>query len=240
LLSVVISINDRRVTRSDRSTDLRRLALWFAQADSDHDAHRLWRAAFALAPARHLRIDDATLDERDSAPPLSPQTSWLDAPPLRISPRLRTLGRHALRGRPPNIIDRTMEKAMLRADADAETEQLAAARRRLATGRVTRLSELGELSPTEFELFLDLLGETLAMKMDDADPVHAVSGDGALRITLEPTGDGSLAVIETTTGRLAGPDHYITIEDVFAVPSRVAEIDGDELPAVAVETEVAR
>jgi uncharacterized protein (TIGR02677 family) len=217
LLSAVISINDRRVTRSDRVADLRALARWFAEADSDHDAHRLWRAAFGLAPARHLRIDDATLDERDSAPPVPPHVSWLDAAPLRIAPRLRALGWHAHRGRPPNVIDRSKEKAILRADAEAEAEQLAVAQRRLATGRLTRLSELDVLSPIEFEVFLDLLGETLAMKMDRDETVQTISSDGGLRITLRPTGDGAFAVIATTIGQLTGPDHFITIEDVFAV-----------------------
>lgn len=219
LLSAIISINDRRVTRSDRVTDLRVLARWFAEADSDHDAHRLWRAAFALAPARHLRIDDATLDERESAPPVLPQTSWLDSPPLRIAPRLRRLGWHVHRGRPPNVIDRSSEKAMLRADAEAEAAQLATAQQRLATGGLTRLSELGVLNPVEFDVFLDLLGETLAMRVDRDDTVCTISSDGSLRITLRPTRDGSTAVIRSTIGRLSGPDHFITIEDVFAVPS---------------------
>ena len=221
LLSAVISINDRRVTRSDRVADLRTLARWFAEADSDQDAHRLWRAAFGLAPSRHLQINDATLDERESAPAVSPQTSWLDAPPLRIAPRLRRLGWHAHRGRPPNVIDRSGEKAMLRAGADAEAEQLVAAQRRLATGRLTRLSELGELSPIEFDVFLDLLGETLALKVDRDDTVYTTSSDGALRITLRPVGDGSTAVIRSSIGLLSGPDHFITIEDVFDVPAVV-------------------
>jgi len=223
LLSAVISINDRRVTRSDRVADLRVLARWFAEADTDHDAHRLWRAAFGLAPSRHLQIDDATLDDRESAAPVPPQTSWLDAPPLRIAPRLRQLGRHAHRGRPPNVIDRSSEKAMLRAGSQAEAEQLAAAHGRLATGRLTKLSELGELSPVEFDVFLDLLGETLALKVHRDDAVYTTSSDGALRITLRPVGDGSSAVIRTSIGQLEGPDHYITIEDVFAISSSLGE-----------------
>src|SRR5918996_3469016 len=68
LLLAVAGIHDRRVTRSDRSTDLRTLARWFAEADSDASAHRLWRAAFGLAPARHLVIDAATRDEREGPP----------------------------------------------------------------------------------------------------------------------------------------------------------------------------
>jgi uncharacterized protein (TIGR02677 family) len=218
LLSAVISINDRRMTRSDRVADLRALARWFAETDSDRDAHRLWRAAFGLASARHLQIDGATLDERESTTPIAPQVSWLDAPPLRIAPRLRRLGRYAHHGRPPTVIDRSSGKAVLRADAEAEAEQLALAQRRLASARLTKLSELGALSPAEFDLFLDLLGDTLAMQIDQDETVCTVSSDGALRVTLRPVGDGSTAVIECGTGRLAGPDHFITIEDVFAVP----------------------
>ncbi|MGH7278003.1 MAG: TIGR02677 family protein, partial [Candidatus Rokuibacteriota bacterium] len=68
LLAAVASINDRRFTRSDRSADLRTLARWFAEADSDEAAHRLWRVAFALAPARHLLVDAETLEQREARP----------------------------------------------------------------------------------------------------------------------------------------------------------------------------
>jgi hypothetical protein len=40
-----------------------------------------------------------------------------------------------------------------------------------------------------------------------------------LRIILRPTGDGARAVIEATTGRLSGPDHFITIEEIFTASS---------------------
>jgi uncharacterized protein (TIGR02677 family) len=82
-------MDDRRIARSDRSADLRALALCFAQPDSDAEAHRLWRASFALAPARHVTIDGETLAARDEAP-VSAQTSWLQAPPIDIAPRLRS------------------------------------------------------------------------------------------------------------------------------------------------------
>ena len=62
LLAAVTGIHDRRMTRSDRSADLRTLARWFAQADTDREAHLLYRAAFALSPARHLSIDHRTLE----------------------------------------------------------------------------------------------------------------------------------------------------------------------------------
>ena len=107
LLAAVAAIHDRRVARSDRVSDLRTLARWFAEADTDREAHRLWRVAFALAPARHLRVDDRTLEDRDANPVL-PQTSWLDAPPLRISPRLARTG-HVRPGGSGRVVESSAE-----------------------------------------------------------------------------------------------------------------------------------
>ncbi len=52
LLATVTQINDRRASRADRAADFHALARWFAEAPDDGTAHRLWRTAFALAPAR--------------------------------------------------------------------------------------------------------------------------------------------------------------------------------------------
>ncbi|MGH9183749.1 MAG: TIGR02677 family protein [Acidimicrobiales bacterium] len=215
LLAAVAGINDRRVTRSDRAADLRTLAHWFAQADRDSDAHRLWRAAFALTPSRHLGVDDTSLDERAAAP-VPAATSWLHAPPLRISPRLRRTGHHLPRGRPPSVIDRSAAKAALAALAAEESAQVAAARDRLATGRPTRLAELGHLDPDAFALFLDLLGQALAGKAGPGDAVEAVSADGTVSVTLAPTGDGARATVRTAAGSLSGPDHWLTVTDLLA------------------------
>jgi uncharacterized protein (TIGR02677 family) len=219
LLNAVANIHDRRTTRSDRAADLRTLALWFAQTDSDQEAHRLWRAAFALSPSRHLRIDEVTLEHRAEVP-IAAATSWLDAPPIAISPRLRKSGRHAARGPARAVIDLSKEKALLAKAIAAEAEQLRAARQRLATGQRTRLSEIGHLTSTEFSLFLDLLGETLSKKVAPQDAVEASSSDGAVSVRLCPTGDGRSATIETESGRFSGLDHFITITDVFTGRSR--------------------
>jgi uncharacterized protein (TIGR02677 family) len=213
LLLAVASLHDRRVTRSDRTADLRALARWFADADSDPAAHRLWRAAFALTPARHLLIDAATLEQREARPVPSP-TSWLTAPPLHISPRLRAAGRYIRRGRPNDVVDRSSEKALLVEAAAAEAAQIAAARRRLASGARARLSDLGALDATEFSLFLDLLGEALSIKVGRDEAVEVVSSDGTMHVTLEPSNDDVTATIVTPTGRFSGPDHYVTIRDL--------------------------
>ncbi len=222
LLGAVVSLNDRRFTRSDRAADLRTLARWFAEADSIAAAHRLWRAAFALAPARHLSVDADTLEQRE-AHPVPATTSWLEAPPLRISPRLRSSGRYLRRGRPNDVIDRSREKELLAEAAAIEARQIAAARQRLATGGRIRLSDLGSLAPAEFSLFLDLLGETLSCRVRADERVEIVSSDGTFQITLEPTGDGGGATIVTSTGFFSGADHYITIRDVVGPPTGADE-----------------
>jgi uncharacterized protein (TIGR02677 family) len=215
LLSAVARINDRRITRSDRVADLQTLARWFAEAPSDRDAHRLWRAAFGLAPARHLRVDEETLAQREQAP-ISAQTSWLEAEPLRISPRVRQFERHALKGPARSVVDRSKEKELLARLARDEAEQIAAAQRRLAIGKRVRLSEFGALaSEAELDLFLDLLGEALAEKVDSGSKVVAHSTDGSLRIELEPIGDGTEAIIPTSEGVFSGDDHYVSITGAF-------------------------
>lgn len=214
LLSAVASLNDRRVARSDRSSDLRTLALWFAEAPDDGHAHRLWRGAFALAPARHLAVDDETLIARDVTP-VPPQASWLEAPPIGISPRLRETGRTTRPGPASRVIDRTAEKAALAGLVEEETAQIEAARRRLAQNLPLRLSALGALGRAEFDLLLDLLGEALARRVRPAEPVEATSSDGSLVIRLEASRDGAEATLETAAGWLRTPDFLVTIADAF-------------------------
>lgn len=217
LLSALAAINDRSVMRSDRTSDLRTLARWFAQAPSEADAHRLWRAAFCLSPSRHLSIDPESLDAYDQAP-VSPHTSWYDAPPLQLSPRLRSGGRFVRRGPPAPAVDRTEEKKLLAAVAAEEARQIAQARRRLTSTGATRLSELGVLDPPEFHLFLDLLGEALAAITNRDQAVEVLSSDGTVRVSLGPPTGSNPATIRTTEGALVGPDYTIAIAGTSTSP----------------------
>jgi len=210
LVAAVTGINDRRAGRSDRAADLRALALWFAEAEDDQAAHRLWRGAFGLDSCRHLSIDVDTLDQR-GAEPVSSTTRWIDAPPVHISPRLHNSGRYAARGRPQNVIDRSAERAKLGQLAVQEAGEIRRWRRMLAGGRRLRLSQLGELPEGAFQLFLDLLGDALAAKTGSAAAVSVTSSDGVLQIDLERTEDGAMAVIRATAGVLIGEDHYLMI-----------------------------
>jgi uncharacterized protein (TIGR02677 family) len=205
LLAAIGALNERRSGRSDRSADFRVLATWFAGCASDAQAHRLARAAFALNPARHLAL--VAQDEAD----VPPGTRWTDAPPIAIAPRLREWGEAAPRGAPPRVRDRAAERRLLERELAEEAGQVEAARLALATGRPTRLSELGTLDRQAFGLFLSLLGEALAEQAGPDTTVERQTGDGLLRIRLEPLAADSRAEIHTPKGIFAGRDHLITI-----------------------------
>jgi uncharacterized protein (TIGR02677 family) len=218
LLTAVTQINDRRSHRADRAADFSTLARWFAQAPDDDAAHRLWRVVFALAPARHLRINTETLDARaqKSEPP---RTSWLEATPMWLAPRLRTTGRTATRGAALATIDRSAEKAHLTLLARQQAAQLHRASDQLLHGGRRRLAELGPLDLFEFRLFLELLAQALAARTTMETRSHAYSADGSLRIVLEPMAGSVWVDVPTTDGIFRGRDHWITIESaVGAAP----------------------
>jgi uncharacterized protein (TIGR02677 family) len=205
LLGAIAAINERRSGRSDRSADFRTLATWFAACADETGAHRLARAAFALNPARHFSLNP----QADESLPAS--TRWADAPPLQINPRLREYGEAAPRGPLAKVLDRSEARRRMAGELAEESRQVDAARVRLATGRPTRLSELGELDTHAFGLFLNLLGEALADQARPETAIERQTGDGLLHIRLEPPADGSLASIRTPAGVFSGPDHRLTI-----------------------------
>jgi uncharacterized protein (TIGR02677 family) len=205
LLGAIAALNERRSGRSDRSADFRMLAGWFVACADDSEAHRLARAAFALHPARHFSLN------ADADAELPASTRWADAPPLTIHPRLREYGEAAPRGPLPRVRDRAEARARLARELAEESLQVEAARKRLATGRPTRLSDLGELDVHAFGLFLGLLGEALTEQAGPENAVERQTGDGLLHISLMPLAADSRAEINTPYGIFAGRDHLITI-----------------------------
>lgn len=221
LLSTAATLHERRTGVSDRSADFRQLARWFAEADDEPSCHRLWRAAFGLSPARHLTVDPDTLTAREHDP-VPATTSWADAPPVVIHPRLRRTGHAERRGRPVAVADRSQQRRHLAGLAAAEAGQTEAARQRLATGRPTRLSDLPHLDPAEFSLFLSLLSEALSAQAPGAASVETTTADGSLLVRMVPTRDGVTAEIRTGAGVLRGPDHVLTVLDADAEPQEQA------------------
>lgn len=204
LLQAISTLNERRAGRSDRAADFRRLALWFSECPSDAEAHRLWRAAFALSPARHLALISQSAEAGSGA-------SWRDAPTVCVMPLLRERGQLPTRGAAPRIKDRSKERELLAAQIAQESAQTEAARQRLATGRETRLSELGTLDPHSFKLFLALLGDALAAQRHPDQAVERFTADGSLLIRLEPLEAASQARIRTPLGVFSGRDHRLLI-----------------------------
>lgn len=213
LLAVVRALNERRAGRSDRSADFRTLARWFAEAPDDDARHCLWRAAFGLYPARHLTADADTLTAR-VAQPVPAATSWAEAEPLRISPQLRRTGSYERRGKPRKVEDREERRRALAETAAKQAAETAAARARLVTDGVTRLSDLGELDPASFGLFLQLLGDALATWRPGVSHTVATSNDGSMEIRLTALTEGATAEIRTPGGVFSGPDHLVEIVDL--------------------------
>jgi uncharacterized protein (TIGR02677 family) len=211
LIDAVGLLNERRSGRSDRSADFRVLARWFAEAPDDESAHRLWRAAFGLSPARHLSVTGETADAWPGVPPGTP---WRDAPPIHISPQLRKTGTYERRGRPNQVRDRSAEREFLRRQAELEAAETAAARRRLHTTGPTLLSDLHMLDPRAFRLFLALLGDALAARGAGDTEVKTVTSDGTMEVRLSLVPGGGTATIRTADGVLTGPEHVIEITDL--------------------------
>ncbi|MGB7757890.1 MAG: TIGR02677 family protein, partial [Salinisphaera sp.] len=206
LLSAIARVNERRTGRSDRTADYRELARWFADTHGEADAHRLWRAAFGLSPARHLAL---TVEDDVAA-----TTPWIDSPAIAIEPTLRERGRLPSAGGSPKVRDRGAEKAWLAEKIAAEDAQIAAARERLATDEITRLSEIGRLDRHAFSLFLDVLGEALAAMQDPAARIERLTSDGSLALTLVPIADAAIITLDTENGVFAGRDHWIHVREV--------------------------
>lgn len=217
-MNTVAALNERRGGRSDRSADFRALARFFAQAPDDAAAHRLWRAAFALAPARHLCVDALTEDAWEQAE-YPPGTPWANAQPLLISPRLRETGSYERRGSPNKAIDRAAGRRQLAERFERETAQIAQARRILATEGPVLLSELAGpdgLDPRAFRLFLSVLGDALAARRSGSATSTATSGDGTMEIRLKVVDAGRIVTVPTEDGVLSGPEHVIEIVDLTA------------------------
>lgn len=208
LLQVVATLNERRAGRSDRSADFRNLARWFAQAPRPEDMHRLWRAAFGLSASRHL------VAENEADVPVPASTPWAQAPPLEISPRLRKTGSYERRGKPNRVVDRSAQRQYLAEFAAKEAAEAAEARRVLATEHPTRLTDLGELDPAAFGLFLHLLGDALAARAPGQRTVTTTTTDGTMTIRLTSLDDGRKAEIHTPHGVFRGPDHLVEIIDL--------------------------
>lgn len=208
LLQLAKQMNDRETCKSDRVADLRRLAVSFLRCQDDGQAHRLYREAFALCPARHLRIDQSTIDDRDQNP-VSAETRWLDAAPVEFSPQLRSTGRDGAASSSRKVVDRSKALAIARRRLETDTGREDSSRETLIALGKRRLSEIGDLDSDAFRLLMDLI--ELAVVDHRAT---ATSRDGSIGISVEALHDEGhcVASVATKAGNVMLRDMWIEVQ----------------------------
>jgi uncharacterized protein (TIGR02677 family) len=185
------------------------LAIWFAEAENDAAAHRLFRAAFACSPARHLQLDDQTLEQRDQAEQQS-DSSWLDARPVHVAPQLRSTGRQPVGSANRRIIDRSAEREAALHRLNIEWSREESSRETLiALGRI-RLADIGAIDSDTFRLLMELIEQAVPRPGSDGS-ASAVHRDGSLRVQVTPAEESALAVVETEEGMIRMRDMWLEV-----------------------------
>lgn len=213
LTRTLARLNDRRGRPVDRTTDFLTLARWFAETETDEDAHALWHVAFGLHAARHVHLAETDPEL------VSTRTSWWDADPVEVPTRLRSHGSVSRSGRTPRAVDFTRQRQWLAARARRERAQVDGAITRFA-GRALRLSDVGTLDAAEFDLLLALLDASLSAPADADGTRSTATADGRLHVMLCPPDDSARCVLATPYGRLNSLDYIVEVADLSAPAAR--------------------
>ncbi|MBB5157675.1 TIGR02677 family protein [Saccharopolyspora phatthalungensis] len=210
LLRALERMSDVRRRSTSAAADFRTLAKWFAASRSEPEAHQLFNAAFGMWPARHAHLahEDAEL--------ISSAESWAQAPPVPISPLLRTSGRIERIARTGKVRDVEEVRRLRRERARQERAELEAAWRQLATPGPVRLSCIGRLDHASFHRLLELIGRALIARQDSAGVRRAMTSDGRVEITLRSPHDAATATLRTPHGVFTGPDFVVDIRTTGA------------------------
>ena len=201
----------RRSNRSDRAADLRELAAWFLETENDRAAHRMWRAAFGLAPARHFFVDSDQLEQMDSRP-MGPDTLWADAPPVIIEPQLRRSGRQRTASALRSVIDTSEARRQLKERLVTERQQQKAVKQELLNLGRRRFSEIDDLSSEAFGLLMDLMSAATDRRRPNSTTSTGRSRDGRIQIEVDWAKGSDVASIDTMDGRLHLIDAVFTIQ----------------------------
>ncbi len=211
LLQALDRMTESRRRMSSAAADFRELARWFSVLPEQDDLHRLWSTAFGLSPSRHAHLSHPDPEL------VSPSTSWHDAPPVQVSPLLRSSGRVERFTRTARVRDVAKVKAERAERARAERAELEAAWSMLDTGGSSvTLSAFGTLDHALFERLLELLGRALASSPDRAGARRTTTSDGRIEITLRPARQAGLAELRTPLGVFRGPDYIVAIRTAGA------------------------
>jgi uncharacterized protein (TIGR02677 family) len=214
LLQVLDRITESRRRTSSAAADFRELARWFSLAGSQDDLHRLWSTMFGLSPARHAHLSLPDPELADSS------LSWRDAPPVEVSPLLRSAGRTERFSRTGRVRDVRAIKSARAERARAERAELEAAWSMLDTRGTVRLAAFGRLDHALFERLLELLGRALASNPDSSGLRRGSTADGRIEVLLKAPPDGTTATLVTPRGTFQGPDYEIQIRACRPVPAQ--------------------
>lgn len=220
LLQVLDRITESRRRASSAAADFRELARWFAVVPAQGDLHRLWSTVFGLSSARHAHLAHPDPELISSA------TSWEEAPPVEVSPLLRTSGKTERFSRTGKVRDVAAIKAARAERARAERAELEAAWDLLDTGGPIRLAAFGKLDHAVFERLLDLLGRALGTDPGRSGVRQSTTSDGRIEILLRPPADGAVAKLSTPRGLFRGPDYEIEIRTAGTAQARRASGGG--------------
>jgi uncharacterized protein (TIGR02677 family) len=162
----------RRLTESatrpiTRASELLHLARWFARSEPA-EAHRLFDAAFGLAPPHHLGEEEPDPDRT------APTASWWTATPVDVPVTLREYGRRAPAPPPAAAVDYSEAKKRLA----TEHRERRAARVEAAARLTARPVEGRQLTPGEFALLLELLDRGLHQRPLEGEFKVEVEAEG--------------------------------------------------------------
>lgn len=205
LLQVLDRITESRRRSSSAVADFRELARWFTVVPAQDDLHRLWSTMFGLSSARHAHLAHPDPET------VSSSSAWHEAPPVEVSPLLRSAGRAERFSRTGRVRDVSEIKAARAQQALAERAEMEAAWDMLDTGGVIRLSGFGRLDHAVFERLLDLLGRALGSGAGRGGTRRSTTADGRIEIVLRPPEDGAVTQLKTPRGVFQGPDFEIEI-----------------------------
>src|SRR6266568_351830 len=184
-------------------------------AVEDHGVGVMHKRALSGAELPHLAHPDPEL--------VSPSCSWSQAPPVEVSPLLRSSGRVERFSRTARIRDVTKVKAERAERARAERAELQAAWSLLDTGGGSMaLSGFGALDHVLFERLLELLGRALTTNPDRNGIRRTTTSDGRIEIVLRAAAPGRTAVLNTPLGIFRGPDYVIEVHVPGAGQRRAA------------------
>lgn len=206
LLQALDRITESRRRMSSAAADFRELARWFSAVPAEDDLHRLWSAIFGLSPARHAHLSHPDPEL------VSSSCSWQAAPPVEVSPLLRSSGRVERFTRTARVRDVSKVKAERAERARAERAELESAWSLLDTGGGSiPLSSFGTLDHALFERLLELLGRALTSGADRSGTRRATTSDGRIEIVLRVGRPGAIAEVATPLGVFRGPDYEVRI-----------------------------